>query len=107
MAQFIRFNLFPLLVRVKSPTDEILAEYPTTRTIVTDDEVIVYVDSSEGPRIAYQERIDDFEGNAKIGWTVHVSDGNTVTVDRTSGCGCGSRLRGLNPFPGVPFIGNT
>ena len=106
MANFIRFNLFPLSVHVIDADGNQVNEHPKARGIVTDDEVFVYVDSSDGPVVLYEERIDDFTGSAKTGWTVTTSDGHTVQFQRTQGCACGSRLKGFNPFPGVPYERN-
>lgn len=103
MANFIRFNLFPLSIQVRNENGDVVVDELKSRTVVTDDEVIVYVDSPEGPRPVYQERIDDFYGEAKLGWTVEISNGDVMSIRRNTGCGCGSRLRGFNPFPGVPF----
>lgn len=105
MPQFIRFNLFPLHVTVTNSEGEQIFENTATRTFVTDEDVLVYADGAQGPIVAFEDRLEDFTGNASNGWTVLTSEGNTVSISRSSGCGCGSRLKGFNPFPGVPFEG--
>lgn len=101
MPAFIRVDLFPASVIVDGVT-----AYEPTRAIITDDSVIVYRDSSTGPEVAYSARLDDFSGRANIGYTALTSEGNSVQINRARGCGCGSRLRGFNPFPGVSHVSN-
>lgn len=98
MASFVRLDLFPASVVVDG------TRYEPCRAIVTDDSVNVYMDSAGGPALVYTKRIDDFSGRRTIGYTVLGADGEQIAVDRASGCGCGSRLRGFHPFAGVPQI---
>lgn len=102
MPQFIRFNLYPLETHVYDKDGHPLQVNQNTRTVVTDDEVYVYVDDHSGPSIWFTDRLEDFSGDATNGWTVETSD-YTVKMKRSGGCGCGSRLKGYNPFPGLPF----
>lgn len=102
MPQYLRFSLFPLSVEVLKDGNPIQMHL-TTRTIVTDEEVYVYTDGANGPETVFVDRLEDFTGNATEGWTVETSDGYTLSIKRTEGCGCGSRLKGFNPFPGAPF----
>ncbi len=95
---FIRFDLFPARVEVG---DQI---FDPSRTVVTDDSIIVFMDSSSGPVSVYEERLDDFSGNPKVSWIAEVDSGDTVKISRAGGCACGSRLRGFRPFPGVRHV---
>lgn len=103
MPQFIRFNLFPLQTTISDADGNPVKSHNATRTIVTDDEVFVYQDDTNGPSLFFHDRLEDFSGSATEGWTAETTDGYTVSIIRSSGCGCGSRLKGYNPFPGVPF----
>lgn len=103
MPRFLRFNLYPLSTQVFDSDGNPQMANAATRNVVTDDEIYVYTDSSEGPAVWFTGRLDDFSGDATNGWTVETSEGQTVKFTRTTGCGCGSRLKGFNPFPGVPF----
>ena len=103
MPQFIRFNLFPLAVDVTDKDGNLVQHHMTTRGIVTDDEVLIYIDDANGPSVFFTDRLEDFSGTAKTGWVAKTTDEYTVTMERSSGCGCGSRLKGFNPFPGLPF----
>jgi hypothetical protein len=103
MPNFIRFNLFPLAVTVNDKDGNPVQAHNAARTIVTDDEVFVYVDGAQGPEVFFTDRLEDFEGNASDGWTVKTSEESSLTMTRSGGCGCGSRLKGYNPFPGIPY----
>lgn len=103
MPQFIRFNLFPIAVDVTDSEGNPVINHTATRAIVTDDEVYIYADDTHGPSVIFNDRLEDFSGTAQNGWTALTSDGNTVNMTRSGGCGCGSRLKGYNPFPGLPF----
>lgn len=96
MAQYIRIDVFPARVTV---SDGQL--FDKCRAYVTEDTLYVYVDSASGPTIAYEARLDDFSGSENTGWTALTDTGDTVIIAKTSGCGCGSRLRGFNAFRGV------
>jgi hypothetical protein len=95
---FIRLDLFPAKVTLDG---EVIPR--DARFVATDDTAYVYVDSSTGPSIYFQGRLEDFEGRANIGWTINLDGGSVIHVVRASSCGCGSRLRGFTPFPGVPY----
>lgn len=97
MPSFIRLDIFPADVVVEGE------RYSPSRAIVTDDSVYVYMDSAAGPAEVYSARIDDFQGRRTTGYTA-VSDSTDISINRASGCGCGSRLRGFRPFAGVPQI---
>lgn len=98
MAEFIRLDLFPATVTVG---EQVLTP---ARAVVTDDAVHVYMDSRNGPEDRYTARLADFDGARNIGYIAETDDGEKVHIQRASGCGCGSRLRGFKPFPGVPIV---
>jgi hypothetical protein len=106
MPQFMRFSLFPLEATVTDANGNVIHEHPKTRVVVTDDEVYVYTDDPAGKEkavVLFTDRINDFEGNAVEGWTVETVDDYVVTFRRSGGCSCGSRLKGFDPFPGLPW----
>ncbi len=104
MPQFLRFSLFPLQINVMDENNEKTFEHYKSRVIVTDDEVFVYIDGQNGQvETAFNDRLIDFTGDAKTGWTATTEDGATVLMKRSAACSCGSRLKGFNPFPAVPM----
>lgn len=102
MPNFLRFNLHPIEVEIKNG-DELKAIHYESRVVVTDEDVFLYVNGNSGPEIGFTDRLEDFSGNAADGWTVQTSTGLTLNMTRSVGCGCGSSLKGYNPFPGIPF----
>lgn len=98
MPAYVRLDVFPASVVVGDTT------YAPSRAIVTDDTLYVFMDASSGPEEVYSVRMDDFSGRRTTGYKVTTDDGDEVYVNRASGCGCGSRLRGFRPFAGVPEV---
>lgn len=90
--EFIQLDLFP--ASVNDMGEEL-------RVIVTDSVFYVFDETLTGPEAVIQEPLVSFEGTNITGYTV-VTETNTYAVARALNCGCGSRLRGIHPFPGVP-----
>lgn len=71
-----------------------------TRVIITDEVVMVAKDGPTGPQIVFQERYETFipsEKPIEDSFVVTVS-GKMLAFKKDTGCGCGSRLRGWNPY---------
>lgn len=71
-----------------------------TRVIITDEVVLVAKDGPSGPQIVFQERYETFipsEKPIEDSFVVTVS-GKMLAFKKDTGCGCGSRLRGWNPY---------
>jgi hypothetical protein len=71
-----------------------------TRVIVTDEQVIVAKDGHDGPQIVFQEKYETFipsEKSIQDSFVV-TSSGKMLAFKKDTGCGCGSRLRGWNPY---------
>jgi hypothetical protein len=71
-----------------------------TRVIITDEHVLVAKDSSEGPKIVFRETYETFIASEKADSDSFVvtSSGKMIAFKKDTGCGCGSRLRGWNPY---------
>lgn len=101
--QSVRLDLFPALLSGPDlPNPQLGGVLDSRRLIVTDQNVLVFSDSPTGPELTYNWVLVDITGNGTIGWTVETED-QTFLVRRSPGCGCGSRLRGFFPYPGVPY----
>lgn len=76
------------------------------RVIITDSHLVILEDGPKGPRVAVEVPYISQEGNNKNGWSVTTTDDGSYTysIKRVYHCGCGSRLRGVHPFAGVPFL---
>lgn len=71
-----------------------------TRVILTDEGIIVAKDGHEGPQIVFQERYEtvDISKNPKNDTRVVTISGKMLVFKKDTNCGCGSRLRGWNPY---------
>lgn len=108
-AHHIKLDLFPALVSqldgdILTQSTRLTAEGNDNRVIVTDSHLYVFRDGSEAPDAYIVEPITAFLGTTKDGYKVAVEDGSVYHVIRAVSCGCGSRLRGFHPFPGIPYV---
>lgn len=74
-----------------------------TRVVLTDSKIIVAKDSPNGPQIVFRESYDEYipsEEDTKDSFVV-TSSGKMLAFKKDRGCGCGSRLRGWNPYKTV------
>ena len=71
-----------------------------TRVIVTDEMVIVAKDGPEGPQIVFREAYETFISSEKADEDSYVvtKTGKMLAFKKDRACGCGSRLRGWNPY---------
>lgn len=72
----------------------------TTRIILTENQIFIAKDSPEGPKIVFQEKYDQAivaDKTTDDSRVVTVS-GKMIAFKKDTGCGCGSRLRGWNPY---------
>lgn len=67
----------------------------TARVIVTDDTLLVAVDSPEGAKLVFQEKYSLFVPGSV--YYVVTESGKMLAFEKDPGCGCGSRLRSWNP----------
>lgn len=99
-AAFIWLDLFP--AKIRSESGQFQAIHEEYRVIVTDNYFYILDDTIDGPQAIVKEPLTDFSGSNKEGYTVATETG-TYFVERALNCGCGSRLRGIHPFDGVPY----
>jgi len=71
-----------------------------TRVIVTDEHIVVAKDGPEGPQIVFRETYETFIPSKEVTKDSFVitSSGKMLAFKKDTGCGCGSRLRGWNPY---------
>lgn len=115
------YDIFPARVRVipKESLDKTKDESPfkdltvlsridgsrmvdAVRVVITNDKVIIAADSSSGPIVIFRESYDsDSLDVVKRGTTTSrllTDTGKAVIFEKDKNCGCGSRLRGWNPY---------
>jgi hypothetical protein len=98
-ANEVWLDLFP----AKIESNEWQAQHEAYRIIVTDTYFYIIDDLSEGPAAVVTTPTVAFEGSNKVGYTVTTPDA-TFFITRAPNCGCGTRLRGVFPFAGVPQV---
>lgn len=111
------YDLFPARVRV-IPSERISREELSTTTVTTripdsrmvdavrivisDDTVMIAADSSNGPTLIFREKYSkedlDLQKKPKSISRLTTSTGKMLIFEKDSNCGCGSRLRGWNPY---------
>lgn len=71
-----------------------------TRVIVTDTHILVAKDGDNGPQVVFQEKYDYFDKaeQSKDDSRVVTVSGKMLAFKKDTACGCGSRLRGWNPY---------
>lgn len=71
-----------------------------TRVIITDEVIMVAKDAPAGPQIVFQEAYETFIPSKDAGEDSYVTtkSGKMLVFSKDRGCGCGSRLRGWNPY---------
>ena len=98
-ANAVWLDLFPAkITTVEGLFVPVHEEY---RVIVTDTYFYIIDDTVDGPKAIVAEPTIQFEGTNKTGYTV-VTPTQIFLVSRAPNCGCGSRIRGIFPFAGVP-----
>lgn len=100
-AEFIWLDLFPAKILSEMGTFE--PKHEEYRVIVTDNYLYILDDTIDGPQAVVKEPLMDFSGSNKEGYAVTTVN-DVFRVERATNCGCGSRLRGVQPFAGVPFV---
>jgi hypothetical protein len=71
-----------------------------TRVILTDKIIMVAKDGREGPQIVFQERYSEVDASkdASKDSRVITESGKMLVFKKDTACGCGSKLRGWNPY---------
>lgn len=97
-ASYVLLDLFPCTV--EGPLGPVSGE---ARVIVTDNHFYVFVDAPRGPEIVVKAPLKSpIDGSLTTGYTI-----SGYKVVKKASCGCGSRLRSIYPFLGVPFQQTT
>lgn len=111
------YDLFPARVRV-IPSERITRDELSTATVITrvpnsrmvdavrivltDDTIMIAADSSQGPMLIFREKYtkENLDLQKKHGGVSRLmtDSGKMLVFEKDSNCGCGSRLRGWNPY---------
>lgn len=109
-----RVDVFPAFLRL-APSDslsdittlKIKGEAPRgsrfldrCRVVIVRDQVMVALDSPEGPQLVFREKLVEAQHVEKISY-VRTESGKILAFTKDENCGCGSRLRGWNPYGNI------
>lgn len=99
-AKYMILDLFPATVEVDG---EPMGD--ANKVVVTDNRLYVIKDAPYGPYIHFEDgaSYETFDRPSLLEYTVDTTGGHHVSIKRTKHCACGSRLRGVYPFIGVPY----
>lgn len=101
----IMLELFPAIVT----GDGVPKKYNEVLAVVTDQKIYMATDDPTGRErfvVVYESPIFDIKVKEKRkSWSVILDDDakTELTVLRSNGCGCGSKLRGARMFRRVPY----
>lgn len=98
-ANEVWLDIFP----TKIESDAWEPKHEEYRVIVTDTYFYIIDDTIDGPKAIVTLPTVAFEGSNKIGYSIITPDA-AFYITRAPNCGCGSRIRGLIPFAGVPQV---
>lgn len=70
------------------------------RITVLEKVIMIAVDSPEGPKLVFQEKIEFYSKEEKI-HRVKTETGKFIAFTKDINCGCGSRLRTWNPYKNI------
>lgn len=70
------------------------------RITVLETAILIAVDSPDGPRLVFQEKIESYSKQDKI-HRVKTETGKLIAFTKDNNCGCGSRLRTWNPYKNI------
>lgn len=73
------------------------------KVFITDLTLTIWEEGPDKPVLKYEGVYDSIEGTRKDGLSLSIDD-EMYYIVRDDHCGCGSRLRGFHPYPGVPRI---
>lgn len=70
------------------------------RIVILGKNVLVAVDSPSGPQLVFREEVAETRQVEKM-WYVKTISGKILAFRKDDNCGCGSRLRGWNPYGNI------
>jgi hypothetical protein len=88
-------NITDLAVRGDAPPGT--RKLDRARAVIVRGTLYVAVDSPTGPQVVFREKVEEQHHEKKISHVKTVS-GKIIVITKDENCGCGSRLRGWNPF---------
>lgn len=107
-------DIFPAIIKIAPPDS--LEDFSTLRTtgdapkgtrkldrcrvVLIDSTLVVAEDSPEGPKVVFRERAVEYAHEGRNS-NILTASGKIIAISKDDNCGCGSRLRGWNPFGSI------
>lgn len=102
MPEYLRLDMFPATV-----TRGDGSVLDPVRAVVTDSQLYVFMDGNPRPQEELIVDLYDYEVLSRTHSRVITdNDKEQIEITKRAGCGCGNKLRGFRPFPGVPLLRN-
>jgi hypothetical protein len=84
-------------LKIPGPSPEGTRKIDRVRVVLLGDSVLIAQDSPEGPKLVFKERYKYRHVDGKL-QSVFTESGKVIAFTKDANCGCGSRLRGWNPY---------
>ena len=84
-------------LKIPGPSPEGTRKVDRVRVVLLGDSVLIAQDSPEGPKLVFREKYLHRHVDGKL-QAVLTESGKVVAFIKDASCGCGSRLRGWNPY---------
>lgn len=70
------------------------------RVVLHENHVLIAIDAENGPQVIFFEKYDisDISKHPEENSTIYTKSGKMIVFRENRTCGCGSRLRGWNPY---------
>jgi hypothetical protein len=92
----VSLDMFPALVQLPHG-----GTIEPARVIVSNLGLLVLIGGTGGPQEYFvRDRVISLSGSRLAGYQIQIDDGMVVSY-QAPGCGCGTSLRGFDPFPGM------
>lgn len=88
-------NLTDLTIRGDAPQGT--RKLDRCRIVILNDTMLIAVDAPEGPQLVFREKVTEVVHEGKTTYA-KTESGKFTVFTRDDNCGCGSRLRGWNPY---------
>ena len=84
-------------LKIPGPSPEGTRKVDRVRVVLLGDNILIAQDSPEGPKLVFKEKYQYRHVEDKD-QAVLTESGKVIAFKKDSSCGCGSRLRGWNPY---------
>lgn len=84
-------------LKIPGPSPQGTRKIDRVRVVLLGDSILIAQDTPEGPKLVFRERFTYRHTEGKQN-AVLTESGKVIAFIKDASCGCGSRLRGWNPY---------